>query len=192
MNLLKPIFTVLNIYTSDTKTMPNYRYGKIYKIVCHTTDKIYIGSTCQPLDTRLAEHERSYTSRNYTRKYCTAFEIIKHNNYTMRLLENCSCVTKQELHMRESFHILNNVCVNKNIPLRSPLEYRRSKKNKITKYNIEYRQTPAGKETSKRAALKYESSAKGKVNRKWKDRMRQQHGDRYCNSLMFISWDVFQ
>ena len=60
--------------------MPNYRYGKIYQLSCHTTDKIYIGSTCQPLDTRLAEHERSYKNAKYTRKYYTAFEIIKHND----------------------------------------------------------------------------------------------------------------
>ena len=45
MYLFKQIFTVLNIYTSNTKIMPNYRYGKNYEIVCHTTDKIYIGST---------------------------------------------------------------------------------------------------------------------------------------------------
>ena len=172
--------------------MPNYLYGKIYEIVCHTTDKIYIGSTCQPLDTRLAEHERSYTSRNYTTNYCTAFDILKQGTYTINLLENCSCATKRELHMRESFYILNTVCVNKNIPLRSPLEYRRSKKNEIKKYNAEYRQTPSGRECSIRADHKYYNSEKGRASRKWKDRMRQQHGDRYCNSLMFISWDVFQ
>jgi hypothetical protein len=76
MYLFKQIFTVLNIYTLNTKIMPNYRYGKNYEIVCHTTDKIYIGSTCQPLDMRLAEHERSYKNKNYTSKYCTAFEIL--------------------------------------------------------------------------------------------------------------------
>ena len=94
--------------------------------------------------------------------------------------------------MRERFHILNNVCVNKNVPLRSQLEYWQEKKKRDKKYNTEYRQTPAGTENSKRADLKYYNSEKGQANRKFKDRMRQQHGDRYCNSLVFISWDVFK
>jgi hypothetical protein len=59
-------------------------------------------------------------------------------------------------------------------------------------YNAEYYQTPAGKKTSKRAALKYESSEKGKAARRYEDRMRYHHADRYCNSLMFISWDIFK
>jgi hypothetical protein len=109
----------------------------------------------------------------------------------MNLVERCLCATKRELHMWESFYILNNVCVNKDIPLRSPLEYRRSKK-RVKKYNTEYRQTPAGRESRKRADLKYYNIEKGKANRKFKDRMCQQHGDRYCNSLVFISWDVFK
>ena len=170
--------------------MPNYRKGKFYQLSCHTTDKTYIGSTCQPLDMRLGEHVRSYYYKSPN--YCTSFEVIKHNNYTMNLVENWPCTAKRELHIRERFYILSTVCVNKNVPSRSPLEYRRTNKNKIIKYNKEYRQTPSGRECTKRADLKYYNSEKGRVNRKFKDRMRQQHGDRYCNNLIFISWDVFQ
>ena len=37
--------------------MVNYTNGKIYKIICLTTNDIYIGSTTKPLSTRLANHE---------------------------------------------------------------------------------------------------------------------------------------
>ena len=39
----------------------NYQLAKTYKIVDKTTDKIYIGSTCEPiLSCRLAQHVAMY------------------------------------------------------------------------------------------------------------------------------------
>ena len=111
--------------------MPNYRYGKIYQIGCHTTNKIYIGSTRRPLYTRLLEHDTDFQYKRNPNKYLTSFEILKHNNYTMNLVETYPGSTKQELHGREKFHILNNGCVlvNKMMPLCSPHECRRAKIN---------------------------------------------------------------
>ena len=41
--------------------MPDYQLGKIYKIECNVTGKVYIGSTCEPiLARRLAGHIKSY------------------------------------------------------------------------------------------------------------------------------------
>jgi hypothetical protein len=41
--------------------MVNYSLGKIYKIVCNTTGKVYIGSSCCPrLCRRLTKHREDY------------------------------------------------------------------------------------------------------------------------------------
>ncbi len=41
--------------------MPDYKLGKIYKIVCNITGKVYYGSTCEPtLARRLAKHAGNY------------------------------------------------------------------------------------------------------------------------------------
>ena len=51
---------------------------------------------------------------------------------------------------------------------------------------------PEVKERNKIAQKKYYNTEKGKAVQKHKDKMRRQWGDRYCNSLLFISWDVFK
>ena len=38
--------------------MPNYSEGKIYKVVNSINSLIYIGSTCQRLCIRMADHRR--------------------------------------------------------------------------------------------------------------------------------------
>jgi hypothetical protein len=103
--------------------MVNYQLGKIYKLECLATGKIYYGATCEPLlSRRLAGHKTSYerykkgTLKDKTR----SFEILENGNYTILLVEHCPCNSKDELSARERFHILNNQCVNKQIPLGNP------------------------------------------------------------------------
>ena len=110
----------------------------------------------------------------------------------MSLVEPYPCAAKLELEARESFYMLINVCVNKMSRGVAGENRGGVKTNEIKKHNAKYDQTTAGKESSKRASRKYWSSEKGKAFSKYKDRMHQQHGDRYCNSLLFISWDVFK
>ena len=68
--------------------MVNYHNGKIYKIVCNITGKVYICSTCKPrLCQRLAGHVRSY--RLYL-KLCkgnksTSYDILESGNYDIIL-----------------------------------------------------------------------------------------------------------
>ena len=38
----------------------DYKNSKIYRIVCNTTNKQYIGSTTQPLFKRLSKHKCNY------------------------------------------------------------------------------------------------------------------------------------
>jgi hypothetical protein len=108
-----------------------YQLGKIYKIVCNTTNKVYVGSTCEPtLAKRLANHKRSYKAymEKKARGYATSFEIIGGNNYEIVLLENYPCHSRDELHKRERHYIETLECVNRLIPSRTDKEYREDNK----------------------------------------------------------------
>ena len=127
----------------------DYKNGKIYKIVCNTTGLQYIGSTCNPyLSTRLAGHRSDYKRylQNKTR-YISSFEVLKNNNYEIILLESYPCETKDQLHARERFYIINNECVNmiKNVGLANELgyieykkQYRTENKEKIAESKKQY------------------------------------------------------
>ena len=177
--------------------MVNYKYGKIYKITDNTTNKIYIGSTCKYyLSQRLSAHVEGYmkylSKTNYKTHYVSSYEILKNKNYTITLLEKCPCDSKDELHARERYHIEKNECVNLLVPGRTIHEWKRDKCEDMRKYNAEYIKRPDVIERNKEAGRKYDTSEKGKALRKYNDRMRRQWGDSYCNSLLFISWDVFK
>ena len=101
--------------------------GRVYKIVCKTTNKQYIGSTIYPLKHRLQKHEKAYTGhlRDPTKvNYCASFDILKENNYEILLLELNEYDTRHELLEHEKHYIqtLENV-VNRYIPSRTKKEY---------------------------------------------------------------------
>ena len=95
--------------------MPDYQLGKIYKIECNVTGKVYIGSTCEPiLARRLAGHITDY--KKYlkgTFHYLSSFDVLQNRNYDIVLIESYPCDTKDELHARERYWTNNIECVNK-------------------------------------------------------------------------------
>jgi hypothetical protein len=113
--------------------MPNYSDGKIYKIVCNTTGKCYIGSTAQKnVNNRLSTHKSNY--KDYLkgkRHYGTVYDVLEGDNYEMTLVEICECENKYELLKRERHHIENNECVNKIVPSRTPGQYYEDHKTDI-------------------------------------------------------------
>jgi hypothetical protein len=107
--------------------MPDYSKGKIYKIKCNKTGKLYIGSTVQPLCHRKSVHIDDFKKFNRgVFHYMTSFEVIKGNDFKMELIENYPSQSVEELHERERFHIESNECVNKKIPGRTKKEYQNS------------------------------------------------------------------
>ena len=121
--------------------MPDYSLGKVYKIICHKTGLVYIGSTCEPtLARRLAKHRRSYKLYLKDKQnYITSFKVLENEVYEIVLMENCSCNNKDELHKMERFLIENNVCVNKYIPGRSHKErYKDDKEQGNDGYRKDY------------------------------------------------------
>jgi hypothetical protein len=104
-----------------------YQNGKIYKLVSDSTDKIYIGSTCNPLYKRLGGHKTASKNPN---KCFTSKELVKFDDCKIILIEDFPCERKEQLTARERYHIEQNkdVCVNKAIPTRTSKEILQRKK----------------------------------------------------------------
>ena len=86
---------------------------KIYKLSSLVNDKVYIGSTCNPLNVRMAQHILShwaFKSGNNS-KCISSYDIIDTEEYKIELLEECSI---DERFIREQHYIDTNKCVNKN------------------------------------------------------------------------------
>ena len=119
--------------------MVNYNEGKIYKIICNLTNEIYIGSTCKPLARRLVEHICGFKRwKNGKGDNVKSFQIIERDDYSIVLIENVNCETKEQLLRRERFHIETNACINKCVPLRTLAEYRYEHKEFIVEQKKEY------------------------------------------------------
>ena len=92
-----------------------YQRGKIYKIVSNSTKEVYYGSTVEKtLSNRLAGHRSHFKIWLYGNgHYISSFEILKHHDEKIVLVENFPCNTKYELCAREQYYIDTNDCVNK-------------------------------------------------------------------------------
>ena len=117
--------TMMNI--RDTS---RYQNGKIYTIRSHQTGDVYIGSTCMPLAKRFHTHKKNYKQwQKGNHSYLTSFEIIKHPDFYIELLEDCKCDTKAQLERREGQLIRETECVNRVISGRNKAERVKQQKN---------------------------------------------------------------
>lgn len=160
--------------------MPDYSNSKIYKLVSKNTDDVYYGSTTLKLNQRLQSHLSEYKRfTNGINCYMSSFDIIKHNNVDIVLLELYPCNKKRELELRERYYIDNNNCVNKNRPvitLKEKIEY----KKKI-------RSSDKGKMMNRLYQRKYYHSNGGKVKQleyKRKKRIWQNISKEFNNILI--------
>lgn len=109
--------------------MPNYEYGKIYKISSNQTDEIYIGSTTQSLSMRMAGHRSNYKRYvNNNNSYITSFKILQYEDSKIELIEKYSCKNNKELHNREGYWIKELKSINICIAGRTPKQYREEHK----------------------------------------------------------------
>ena len=107
----------------------DYQNGKIYRIVCEETGRQYIGSTCSTLVKRLSNHKR--------KKECSSKDFI---NPKIFLIEDYSCDRKDQLLMRERFHIENTECVNLYRPIIYEEERQQENKVYFKQYHIDNRE----------------------------------------------------
>ena len=117
--------------------MPDYKQGKIYMIWSPNTDKVYIGSTVQPLHKRFHEHKRRLTGQ---KSYRTAHEVLLAcSDARIELIEDYPCATKAELNRREG-QIMRGYDkrVNQIIAGRTDAEYRADNREKLAAQRREY------------------------------------------------------
>jgi len=121
----------------------DYSLGKLYKLVSNQTEDVYIGSTSQILlSKQLYGHKQHYTcwaEGKENEHYMTSYEILKHGDAQIILIENYPCNDKSELEARERYHIENNKCVNKTIPTRTHNERCIINKERINQKEKEWR-----------------------------------------------------
>ena len=113
--------------------MPDYKNGKIYKIVCYDTDEIYIGSTVVSLEDRLNKHKKPTND-------CCSKQIIDRGNYYIELLETYPCNNEFELYRKEGEYQKSIECINIQIAGRTRAEWRQDNKEAIAKNKHEYYQ----------------------------------------------------
>ena len=115
--------------------MSKFQRGKIYSIRSYQTNEVYIGSTCQPLHKRLNDHRSHYKQcLNGKNSYVSSFEIVKHLDSYIELIELYPCNSKIELERREGEIIRIRNCVNKRIAGRTKQQYYQDNKQHIQQY----------------------------------------------------------
>ena len=128
---------------------------KIYKIYSYDDDKIYIGSTTQPLYKRLGCHKSTYIHfQKKQTKYISSVEILKNPTHKIELIELFPCDTKEELVKREGYYIKKLDCVNKRIAGRSKKEYIEDNKESYDQWHRDYYKKNKT-ETLEKGAVKY-------------------------------------
>ena len=86
--------------------------GRIYKITCKITNKIYIGSTFKTIEERLRRHKYKFNAylKGKSKQYCTSYEIIKNNNYIIELIEEHK-INRSEL-VKLEYKYINETTIN--------------------------------------------------------------------------------
>jgi hypothetical protein len=124
--------------------MPDYSNGKIYRLVCNTTGKQYVGSTANPLYKRKSEHKKGYKMWLEGRhNYVSSYEVVKGDNYEIVLVENYPCKDRNELNARERYWIETLECVNLLVPTRTASErpnYEQHKKEAVERASKWYQE----------------------------------------------------
>ena len=82
----------------------SYKNGKIYKIFNSVNDMIYIGSTCQPLSKRMAQHRstsKKFTGTLYEFNLAMAMGKYGIDKFFIVLVEEWPCDSCAQLEMKE-------------------------------------------------------------------------------------------
>ena len=108
--------------------MPDYRNGKIYKLVNNIDEAIYIGSSVVRLSKRKGQHKEN-SIKFPERKVYKHLNQVGWGNVDIILIENFECKNKEELHKRERYWYDElKPALNNNIPLQTVVEYRENNK----------------------------------------------------------------
>ena len=147
----------------------DYSKAKIYQLVNDITDDIYIGSTCQPLSKRMAEHRASMRSNrdNHIKLYQKMSEIgVEH--FRIELTKECPCENIEQLRAIEGKYIRDMGNLNKQVAGRTMSEYCKEYKERYYPQKQIYRDNNKQSLNEKNKA--YYNSKKEEINIKNKKR----------------------
>lgn len=121
-----------------------YNDSIVYLISSIHTNDVYVGSTTQDINTRMKQHLNAYNQfviYQSENNYCYSFDILKHGDCEITLLENVNANTNEELRIREDYYYdtLDNV-VNKNKPYSTDEEKKEQKRNHYFKNIDKYKE----------------------------------------------------
>lgn len=123
----------------------DYSKGLIYKIVCKDLEvkDLYVGSTTD-LCRRRYEHKKNCTHSCSKHHHLFVYRFIREHgdwdNWDVILVELYPCGTKEQLLARERHHIEQlGATLNKNIPSRTPEQYREENSEVIAERAKQYR-----------------------------------------------------
>tara|TARA_R110001606_G_scaffold222143_1_gene369991 strand:- start:83 stop:619 length:537 start_codon:yes stop_codon:yes gene_type:complete len=143
--------------------------GFIYKL-SDNSDKVYYGSTIQPLNDRFSKHRYSDSCRSKIMdKDTMKIECLEEFNHHLDF------ILKKLLKKRECYYIRNFECINKNIPDRTRKEWRKDNKETIKLKQKEYYEK--NKETIKLLQKEYLENHKEQIN-KYKREYREKNKER--------------
>jgi group I intron endonuclease len=134
----------------------DYANGKVYVIRNTENDKVYVGSTTQPLSKRMASHRSDmYNPKTQHYKIYQSMREIGVEKFYIELLELYPCNTQEELNKREGEFIRQHNSVvggyNSTIAGRTKKEWCAENADKLREYQVEYRVENADKVREYRA-----------------------------------------
>jgi hypothetical protein len=155
--------------------MPDYKKGKIYRIVCNTTGLVYIGSTTQTLDARLAIHKSKIEKHIYS-----SYRVMENNNYKMELIEHYPCENNEQLRIREEFHCSKTDCVNIIRPYISEDTRLEEARTRANEYRVKFPEKVKAKkqqdyESNREVYIQRASKWRLENSEKYKEGNRQRH-----------------
>lgn len=119
----------------------DYSKGKIYIIRNTENDQVYIGSTCQSLAQRMAQH-RIDKNKHPSYKLYQAFTEMGIDKFYIELIEDYPCERSEQLLAREGHFIRQHNSIvdgyNKVVSGRTNKEYREDNKEKIAQQQKEW------------------------------------------------------
>ena len=170
--------------------MSDYSQGKIYIIKSKNTEDVYIGSTKYTLEERFHTHMMNYYKWLRTNKpYVSSYEIIKHGEPYIELLELYPCNTEEELKTKEGEYQLKIECVN----IRTEgigkdgtdKKYRENHRDDINKRQQERRLREEVKEKDNEQSKKWyreNKEYKREYNKKWREENKEKYKEKKLES----------
>lgn len=146
-----------------TRTDDDVRNAKIYCISNNKTDRVYIGSTCKPLDQIFLDHLYYYRAWSNISKYrkkkykgVVSYKVFMDGYSTISLVEEYPCDDVRELRMREGeIRRRYPSAVNKKISGRSIKQWKDEKRcEKMLAVKAASVPSPEGNTTAMKSVMK--------------------------------------